>query len=441
MLHSAAQKDVQICCDSLSEYGEGIAHSDGSEIYVQDFLPGEEALCDIGAPFAEGSKRRPGVIKEFLKQSPDRVTPGCEHFFNCGGCSLRHLNKAAQLRLKQDAIKAALKEALVDVVPNEIIFSDAEPSRYKSIRYFARQNGRLCSGFFAPRSHDVIEVGICPCEPDWISELCRKICKIDFRSDPIAVMCRDCGNEERLVLLICKKRLDFSEIDALKAIGAEFSVKALFCEIKAKNDNSLLNGEYAQLSERSQVKIHYRDLVYALGPAAFLQVNPEISLKMYDKAVAWCGEDPEGEALDLCCGVGTMTLMLSRHFAKVTGIEVVKASVVAARHNVNLNKISNAEFIAAPIDTVIRDLVKGGDKIKAVIADPSRVGLGTEVCAALGTLAKSTKLCAIFCSLTALKRDLPALSQAGYSVNEVQGFDMFPHTAHIETMVLLTKTA
>ena len=151
-----------------------------------------------------------------------------------------------------------------------------------------------------------------------------------------------------------------------------------------------------------------------------------------------CGEDKDKTALDLCCGVGTMTLPLSKNFKKVIGVEIVPESIKAAIENAKHNHIENTEFIVGDIREVINSLVKAKD-ISSIICDPSRVGIGDEACKALSRLNSPIKLAYIFCSLKALERDLKSLKDSGFVIDEVQGFDMFPYSSHIETVVLLSK--
>lgn len=159
---------------------------------------------------------------------------------------------------------------------------------------------------------------------------------------------------------------------------------------------------------------------------------------MYEKAVSFCGENKDKTALDLCCGVGTMTLPLSKNFKKVIGVEIVPESIAAAIENAKHNHIDNTEFIVGDIREVINSLVKAKD-ISSIICDPSRVGIGDDACKALSRLNSPIKLAYIFCSLKALERDLKNLKDNGFVIDEVQGFDMFPYSSHIETVVLLSK--
>ena len=132
-----------------------------------------------------------------------------------------------------------------------------------------------------------------------------------------------------------------------------------------------------------------------------------------------------------------MSLFLASHFKQVIGIEIVEDAISAAKENADLNGINNVSFIASDLKKILPSLIN--ENVKAVIADPARAGLGEANCRALNRLKGNVKLALIFCSLTALKRDLPVLLKGGWKINNVQGVDMFPHSTHVETLVLLSK--
>lgn len=203
----------------------------------------------------------------------------------------------------------------------------------------------------------------------------------------------------------------------------------------------------------------------------FLQVNYEVCERLYQAAIAHCVQQKKeqaavlrtgagavtaadgagasadgmvsGVALDLYCGVGTMTLGLAPHFTQVWGVEVVSPSIAAAQANAAANGMSNTHFVVADVATelprLLTQLKREALPLKAIIADPSRAGLGAAV-KALAAVKGPCQLSLVFCALTALKRDLPPLLKAGWQLNKVQGFDMFPHSQHVETLVCLSKS-
>ena len=354
------------------------------------------------------------------------------------------------LKRKQQMIAQALKKAGIDNCNLKPIEKAdlTKPSRYKSIRYFAKQDDMIVNGFYKVHSHEVIAVSNCSLEPKWFSSLANELCEF-FTKENLTVydeptqqgllrslLLRDTIKEKMAVLVVSKKPSNIF-IERLKT---EFKdkVDSLYLNVNEANSNKILSDEMILISGKAEISLDLCGFDYKAGPYTFLQVNYHVAQKMYKKAVSFCGEDKDKTALDLCCGVGTMTLPLSKNFKKVIGVEIVPESIADAIENAKHNHIENTEFIVGDIREVINSLVKAKD-ISSIICDPSRVGIGDDACKALSELNSPIKLAYIFCSLKALERDLKSLKDSGFVIDEVQGFDMFPYSSHIETVVLLSK--
>lgn len=443
---------VKLYVESLNEYGEGIAHADGYEIYLKGAIDGEEVLCKIGEPFANGSKRRPGQILQILKSSPDRAESFDEESLNI--YPYAHLTYEGTLKRKQ----AMIDEAVMAAVSHPCASAPIEqcdishPCRFKSVRYFASQNGRVFSGFYKMRTHDVAEVKSCLFEPEWFSQFSVRLCE-QFTSESISVydefslkgtlrslLLRDTLDGRLCVLNVNESSVsDFFKQSYLK-VASDFNVDAVYINYNQSSGNSILLGRMEALTDSKSITLKLDDISYNAGPYTFLQVNYPVAKKLYARAVEFCAADTpaDSHALDLCCGCGTMSLMLAKRFRRVTGVEIVQEAVEAARENALLNGIDNASFIAGDITDIIPSLVRERG-IHAVICDPSRAGLGEANCRALSSVKGPLKIAFIFCSLKALKRDVRTLCKCGFEVEQVQGFDMFPYTSHIETMVLMSR--
>lgn len=439
---------VELYVEKLNDKGQGIAHYEDYEIYLEGVIDGETVLAKIETPFANGSKRRPGKVIEIIKKSPDRVDYKDESLQSV--MSFGPISYEGTLKRKQQMIIEALKKAGIENCNLKPIEKAdlTKPSRYKTIRYFAKQDDRIVNGFYKVHSHEVIAVSNCSLEPKWFSSLANELCEF-FTEESITVydensqqgllrslLLRDTIKEKMAVLVVSKKPSNIF-IDRLKT---EFKdkVDSLYLNVNEANSNKILSEKMILISGKAEISLDLCGLNYKAGPYTFLQVNYPVAQKMYEKAVSFCGENKDKTALDLCCGVGTMTLPLSKNFKKVIGVEIVPESIAAAIENAKHNHIENTEFIVGDIREVINSLVKAKD-ISSIICDPSRVGIGDDACKALSRLNSPIKLAYIFCSLKALERDLKSLKDNGFVIDEVQGFDMFPYSSHIETVVLLSK--
>ena len=434
----------------LNDNGEGIAFTEGKEVYFKDALPGETVVANIGAPFAKGSKRCPGTIIKRLEDNKERVNPFCSHFFKCGGCQLQHLSLKGQQEYKKEKIQEALDEVGVKVKVKN--FSQEKRDlicRYKTVRYFKDSSQGLVCGFYKARSHELEEVVACPLEPLWFGVFITDLLsvlnsfKVTAYNEIIKqgvirnLMLRD-GKDERLALLsFTKKPSDFL-FKALQELGNKYALNSFSYFINDSSGNKILSDSCKVIYANDCFTAKLFNLSFKVSPQSFLQVNPQATEELYKKAVTWCGEYKEALALDLCCGVGTMTLAMAPNFKKVIGVEIVDKAIEMAKENAVLNNANNVSFIVSDLKEVLPSLIN--DNVKAVIVDPARVGLGDANCRALNRLKGPVKLAAIFCSLTALKRDLPVLLKGCWKVHEVQGVDMFPQTTHVETVVLLSKS-
>lgn len=481
----------------LSPKGEGIAFDSGREIYIENVLLGEQVEVEVGDPFVAGSKRCPGTVLRIVKPSSDRCSSiECEYYGKCGGCALQHMTYEAQLRLKQADIKAAMEGVVATLKRPDLLSSDeldslikptyectSRPCRFKSIRYFATnpQTNVLELGFYASRTHDLVAIDSCPLEPESFASICAALlasCRTlglqahdaaattssttastasstgsanSSKAILKAVQLRQC-DEGVAVLLIASHALSDEQKRVLVATATELKLASFYVGINTQEGNSLYCNEVKLLAgaERLTKRIAGKD--FYVGPQTFMQVNYDVCEQLYSAAVAHCASavvDTTADAaaapvnaLDLCCGVGTMTLALSDHFEHVTGVEIVQSSIDAAKENAERNSITNVSFIASDLSKALPSLLTRDklSSIKAVIADPARAGIGASNATLLAKLSAPCKVSMIFCSLKAVKRDLPPLLKGGFKIDYVQGFDMFPSSVHIETLVCLSKS-
>lgn len=440
--------------DALSDCGVGIAYADNLELYLENALIGEEAEAEIGAPFAAGSKRCPGKVIKLIRRSPDRVTPFCPHFGSCGGCALQHLSLDGQHAYKMDLIKEALREIGADeklLKPFRKGSAD-RACRGKSLRAFAKNaDGKIIAGFYKPRSHEVLEISECPLEEPAIKAPLEELLRfLNSHKDLFTVFDENShegllrhvllrsggpGSLEVMVVLIAAYRPEPHSLSLLKEFARRAKRPFYLC-INSSLGNDALSADMTDLSGCGPLAVQILDLNFEVFPNSFLQVNLSECEYLYEEAIKHCGSGRK--ALDLCCGVGTMTLLLAKRFSKVLGIEIVAQAIAAAKENAERNGIDNASFKVLDIKDS-RKFITDPD-LEAIIADPSRRGLGREAVKALIAAKRPLKLVLIFCALKALKRDLPPLLQAGYKIERVQGVDLFPHSVHLETLVLLSRS-
>ena len=442
---------VKVNVDALSPQGEGLAFIDGFTCFIPDALPGERVRVRLGKPFVKGSRRLPGQIVDYVKQSEERVAPFCAHYGACGGCMLQQASYQLQLKLKQADIATALATCGIKDPPLlPLQGCTTRPCRFKTIRHFAlNAQGKLISGFYQARSHALVALTHCPLEPQWMGDFAAAFTKAAHDAglsayDEVqgtgclrALMLREGDVNERMAVIVHAATLPESFLASLKALGRAHGITCLALSCNQRRGNQVLGASTVILDGNSVIYKSYGNLRFACAPLAFMQVNHEICAKLYAAAVGHCGRGQR--ALDLCCGSGTMSLLLAKNFSQVQAVEVVPEAVAAAQANARLNQLTQVDFVCADMGDFLRAQRRQGQKIDALIADPARVGLGADNCQAIAALPGPFKAAFIFCSLTALKRDVPILLQQGLQLDALQGFDMFPYSSHVETLVLMHK--
>lgn len=492
---------VDVTVAKLSNKGEGIAFYQDLEIYIPQVLLGEKLKVEVGEPFVTGSKRCSGKVVQIIEPSKNRVSSyPCSYYGLCGGCQYMHVDYQEQLRVKQADIALALSSAMgneVNAQDIEIEALDKQNCRSKSIRYFALDsNNELIQGFYATRSHDLVAIDNCCQEVDGFGPLasslndCLKALKAPHNALK-ALQLRQ-ADDGIMALLIVSNSFDATSVrESFISWAKDHKLGSFYLGFNNQEGNSLYCDKVELLFGKELLIKSLLGFKYYFGPQTFMQVNYDMTQKLYAQAIDHCiknhktiasstapsaaqgaaqGLEPakapssaqadaqcaaqgavlsawqQGDlndelALDLCCGVGTMSLALAQHYKKVIGVEIVDSAIELAQKNASLNNIDNASFIAGDINKVLPSLLKGAlrSKVRAVIADPARSGLGSDCARLIGKISGPCAISLIFCSLTALKRDLPVLLKAGFKVSKVKGFDMFANTNHIETLVCLTK--
>lgn len=465
---------MDVIVTKLSKKGEGIALSQDREIFIPQVLVGEKLNVEVGEPFAVGSARCPGKVISIIEPSIERNDKiACPYYGTCGGCQLMHMKDSAQIELKRSDIKEALEQVAlklkkspkavsldflklnIAMVSNEI---DDQVVRFKSIRYFGEQDNKLIQGFYIARSHKVVAIDSCCQEPRSFGPLaCSLTATLNELKAPLssatsssswgvkALQLRQGEHQDNLtVLLIVTGKVPESVKASLQSWAQAQHISSCYLGYNNQTGNSLYCEQVELIwGERFIIK-NINGLNFKLGPQTFMQVNYPMTQKLYQSAIDHAVSKSSHErswGLDLCCGVGTMTLALATKLNQVTGVEIVSESIASAQENADLNHINNAHFIVGDIKNVLPGLLKGKQKkhLSALIADPSRAGLGESCAALIGRIKGPCAVSLIFCSLSALQRDLPIVLKAGFTITKIQGFDMFPHSKHIETLVCLTK--
>lgn len=435
--HSREPVEVELDVTDLGHDGRGVARHEGKVVFVVGALPGERvrALLRLSRPQFDEA-----VTVEVLSASPQRVVPRCPHFGVCGGCSLQHLEPAAQIAAKQHTL-AENFERIGQVRPVRWL----EPLAGSPWGY--RRKARL-GVKYVPKKGKTL-VGFRETDPRFIADLTRcetLVASVGARISAIAALMDSLDARARIpqievaagddrTALVFRNLQPLGEEDRarLLAFGARESF-AIFLQPAGNDSVAPIDG--------GSVQLHFGlpefGLEYAFRPLDFIQVNGEMNQKMVVRALALLDPKPHERVLDLFCGLGNFTLPLAQRARAVVGVEGEAGLVQRARDNAVRNGISNATFHAADLTGDLRDRPWMDEGFDALLLDPPRTGADATL--AQLPLASIGRIVYVSCHPATLARDAGVLvREHGYRLVAAGVMDMFPHTAHMESIALFER--
>lgn len=452
------EKNKEYIFDIISQgyEGEGIAKIDNKyPIFIEGALKGEKVkvrIVKVNKNFAYGK------LMEVLEASEERVNPPCAIYKRCGGCKLQHASYKAQLDFKWDRVKDCVsKIGKLDPSIVKYPLGMENPWRYRNKVQLpiGLINGEVKIGFFAPRSHDIIDMESCLIQDEigdkvvkltreWIEKFNIRPYNVDGEYDEkgivrhIMIRRGFTTNEVMVVLVTNGEKLPHKEEFVDLMVKNIPGIKSVIQNINSKKTNVILGLESKTLWGEDTISDYIGDFRFNISPLSFFQVNPTQTEVLYGKALEYANLTGNEEVFDAYCGTGTITLFLSQKAKKVYGVEIIPQAIDNAWINAKENKVENVEFFVGESEVVIPDLINKGVKADVVVVDPPRKGCDKKLLDAITNI-DAKKIVYISCDPSTLGRDLQVLEENGYKTLEVQPVDMFPNTAHIENVALLIK--
>jgi len=425
---------VAATIESLSHEGRGIAHIDGKTIFIDGALPGEAVMFVYTSRRAKFDE---GRTVEVTTPSSDRVQPPCPHFLVCGGCSLQHMSSDAQLQLKQTVLHEQFRHLGGLEIENVL-----EPLTAKSTGY--RRKARLGVRFVIKK--DKLLVGFREKNSAYLTDMQSCIVlheSVGLRIEDLQAIVRGMEAYQKIAqievavgdnhtTLVFRNLVELSEadIELLKNFSGQTGIH-VWLQPKGPDTATPLWPAESQLT----YSLPEYDVNYEFSPTDFTQVNAELNKKMIKQAIDLLQLEQGSRVLDLFCGIGNFSLPLARQCEHVIGIEGSDALVERARHNAQRNNIENVEYIAADLTKEIPTAIKGIDRM---LLDPPRSG-ALEVVSRMKELGPE-RLVYVSCNIATLARDAGELVQnQGYKLLSAGIMDMFPHTAHVESIAVFEK--
>ncbi len=447
----------QVQIEDMSDTGEGIGKTDGFTWFVKDAVIG-----DVVEARVMKTKKSYGFARlmQVLEPSACRVTPRCPSARQCGGCQLQAMSYEEQLKFKENKVRNNLSRiGGLTEIPMEPIIGMEEPWRYRNKAQFPfgkDKNGRIITGFYAGRTHAIIEqedclLGVEENQPilDCIRGFMEEYHIAPYEEETHKGLVRHVlirkgfTTGELMVCLVLN-----GDVEKLKApeVLVERLVKlfpshmaSISCSINREKTNVIMGKEIVNLYGPGYITDYIGNVCYRISPLSFYQVNPVQTQKLYGTALEYAGLTGEETVWDLYCGIGTISLFLAQKAKKVYGVEIIPQAIDDARANAKLNHFENVEFFVGKAEEVLPEQYeKNQVYADTIVVDPPRKGCDS-VC--LDTIVKMAPEKVVYdsCDSATLARDVKYLGERGYEVKRVKTVDMFPWSGHVETVVLLSK--
>ena len=442
--------------ERLSSDGSGVAHSaDGEAVFVPGTAPGDEARVRI---VKDCGRYAFGILDELLTPSPDRIPVDCPVAGPCGGCSLRHLDYAAELRAKQESVLDAFRRIGGLEVPVLDILPSPDADRYRNKVQFPvgiDKNGVPCIGFYAGRTHRIVPCPDCKLQPSVLNEIGNALCAFfaqqgirpyDEQSGKGLVrhifLRRGAHSGQIMVCLVCTRaKLPHAE-QLCTALRGQFpAISTILLNVNAKNTNVILGSENHILYGPGYIEDTLCGVPVRLGPLSFYQVNTLAAERLYGVAAQYAQLTPDDTLLDLYCGMGTIGLSMAEQCRELIGVEIVPEAIESAKANaarMGEAVAAKSRFFCADAGQAATQLAAEGLHPDIVMLDPPRKGCDEATLSAVVRMAPR-RVVYVSCNPATAARDAAWLEKNGYHTEKVQPVDLFPRTKHCETVVLLSK--
>ncbi len=454
-------QEFELTIEDLGNDGEGIGHIDGMAVFVKDAVPGDVIrvrIVKVKKQYAYGR------VMEVLMPSSDRVDIRCPKAKQCGGCSLQHIDYAAQLRYKHNKVQNCLERigGIADVASlMEPILGMEDCWHYRNKAQYPvgmDADGHIVTGFYASRSHNIIPYTACEIQAQVNEQILEIV--IAFMEQYHIPVYQEAAHKglvrhiltrvgyrtgELMVCLILNgTSLPHAQalVDSLRKIDGMTSI---CLNVNTDKTNRILGDRCITLWGQDDITDYIGDVKYRISPLSFFQVNPVQTRVLYEKALAYAGLSGKETVWDLYCGIGTISLFLAQQAQQVYGVEIVPQAIEDAKKNAALNGFTNTEFFVGKAEEVLPQWYAShnaaGDIMAhpdVIVVDPPRKGCDESLLHTVVQMAPK-RMVYVSCDPATLARDVKYMVANGYRLEKVTPVDMFPMTGHVETVVLMSK--
>ncbi len=428
--------------------GMGVARIEGMAVFVPRSVRGDRLLIK---PVKVNKNYAYGIIERILEPSPHRTEPKCPSFALCGGCDFLHMTYEEELFLKRQRVEDALRRVGgFDITIPPVHPSEREGYRNKA-QFLTRRDGVSVSfGFYRSRSHQVVAVKNCLIQDERANNLAALVCRWMEKYDiepydentgsglvrRVYVRVGESGSQ--LCLVAAKE--DFPRRDGLVSLllSEKTDLTGIILNVNSSSANRVMGDKCVTLWGKEHLEDDLLGLRFRLSPLSFYQVNHPQAERLYLKALEYADLKGEATALDLYCGAGTITLLLAGRCKNAIGNEIIPHAIEDGWENARRNNINNVRFIEGDAGQAAQRLASEGLRPEVIVTDPPRKGMDIKAVEAIAAMAPK-RLVYISCDPASLARDCALLRDRGYNLIRAEAFDMFPATANVETVALLSR--
>jgi len=444
--------DYIMTIDNMGYEGEGVGKIDNFTVFVAGAVVGEKVkikIVKVSKNFAFGK------LLEIIEASPSRIEPVCSIYKGCGGCNIQHIDYKAQLDFKTNRVMQVINRiGKLEKVLIHPTLGVENPYNYRNKVQLpvSNKNGAVSIGFYAARSHDIINMETCHIQ-DKVADIVVKLTRQWMKEFNIEsyneekhqgilrhIMIRKGFKTGEVMVVVVTKGKNLPHKEEFIALMTKKiqGLVSIVQNINSEKTNAILGAQCETLWGKDTITDYIGEFKFEVSPLSFFQVNSIQTEVLYSKALEYANLSGGEVVLDAYCGTGTISLFLSQKAKKVYGVEIVPEAIENAKINAAENKVDNTEFIVGEAEKVIPKLISEGVRADVVVVDPPRKGCDKTLLEAISSMEPKT-IVYVSCDPGTLARDLGILDELGYRTIEIQPVDMFPQTAHVECVALIVK--
>jgi len=444
--------NISVEIKRLGINGEGIGYYNRLAIFIPGGIPGER--CDVEIT-SVSEKMAYAKIIDIKNVSKDRCEPKCKYYNRCGGCNTMHINYNKMGDFKRDRVIESITR-YTDLNPRSfevkktVLMQNPYNYRYKASLPVRKFNDNATVGLYSVDGKEVIYIDGCMNQADQINNINKKILALMDKLNVvpyiekykrgevkyIVTRVSHFNKEAQVTFVIGEKTPKIKEL-AKEVIKIDSVVSVFESFADGEGDSLIFGSDIKLLEGKKTILENIGKYKFELLPTAFFQLNPIQTEVLYEHVLKACKLSFKERVLDAYCGVGTIGIYLAHNASEVIGIEYNKEAVENANNNAQLNKIKNAKFLQGDVVELLPHMIKEGNQFDVIVADPPRVGLGSELCEAI-LESGAKRFIYVSCNPATLAKDLNILTKK-YNVNSIEPFDMFPNTSHVEAICVLNR--